>query len=352
MRPSFLRGVGQRDFIPSADPGVGLYVDGVYFARSVGSVLDLVDIERIEVLRGPQGTLFGRNTTGGAISITTKKPTEEFEGKVRVRVGTDSRRDIMAHLSGGLSDTAFASVTAARFQQDGFIVNPVTGLDTGDDDTVALRGALRLLPSDSVEINFSADYSRDEGNGQARVLSRDPSRAINFIPPNGNPGNTGNGPTQHNFFLGNNGAVAATFPFPLINIPGLRQFNSCNAAAPVPGLVEGTDPGCVNANNVALGQNTGTDPTYSDADIWGVSAAIDWSISDTLQLKSITAYRDVDSSFAHDGDNTPYFLSWVRDEIYEQSQFSQELQLLGSTASGRLELDRRGVLLYRGWKQL
>lgn len=332
----FLRGVGQRDFIPSADPGVGLYVDGVYFARSVGSVLDLVDIERIEVLRGPQGTLFGRNTTGGAISITTKKPTEEFEGKVRVRVGTDSRRDIMAHLSGGLSDTAFASVTAARFQQDGFIVNPITGLDTGDDDTVALRGALRLLPSDSVEINFSADYSRDRENGQARVLSRDPSRAINFIPPNGNPGNTGNGPTQHNFFLGNNGAVAATFPFPLINIPGLRQFNSCNAAAPVPGLVEGTDPGCVNANNVALGQNTGTDPTYSDADIWGVSAAIDWSISDTLQLKSITAYRDVDSSFAHDGDNTPYFLSWVRDEIYEQSQFSQELQLLGSTASGRL----------------
>ena len=130
--------------------------------------------------------------------------------------------------------------------------------------------------------------------------------------------------------------MAATFPFPLINIPGLRQFNSCNAVAPVPGLVEGTDPGCANANNVALGQNTGTDPTYSDADIWGVSAAIDWSISDTLQLKSITAYRDVDSSFAHDGDNTPYFLSWVRDEIYEQSQFSQELQLLGSTASGRL----------------
>ena len=333
----FLRGVGQRDFIPSADPGVGLYVDGVYYARSVGSVLDLIDIERIEVLRGPQGTLFGRNTTGGAISITTKKPTEEFEGMARVRVGTDSRLDFLGRVSGGLSENLFASATVGRFTQDGFIVNPINGLDTGDDNTTAVRGALRWIASDDVEININADYSRDRENGQARVISRDPSRAINFIPPNGNPGNTGNGPTQHNFFLGNNGAVAATFPFPLINIPSLRQFNSCNAAAPVPGLVEGTDPGCVNANNVALGQNTGTDPTFSDHDIWGVSATIDWSLSDSLELKSITAYRDVDSSFAHDGDNTPYFLSWVRDEIYEQSQFSQEIQLLGSAFNDRLQ---------------
>ena len=183
----FLRGVGQRDFIPSADPGVGLYVDGVYFARSVGSVLDLVDIERIEVLRGPQGTLFGRNTTGGAISITTKKPTEEFEGKVRVRVGTDSRRDIMAHLSGGLSDTAFASLTAARFQQDGFIVNPITGLDTGDDDTVALRGALRLLPSDSVEINFSADYSRDREKAKRVFFQGTLAAPLTLFPQTGTP---------------------------------------------------------------------------------------------------------------------------------------------------------------------
>ena len=333
----FLRGVGQRDFIPSADPGVGLYVDGVYFARSVGSVLDLVDVDRVEVLRGPQGTLFGRNTTGGAVSIHTVKPSEEFSGKIRVRTGVDSRLDLVAKVNGALSDNVFASATVGSFKQDGFIVNPLNGLDTGDDNTLAFRGALRWIVNDDVEINLSGDYSRDRENGQARVLSRDATRAINFIPPDPtNPASTGNGPTQHNFFLGNNGAIAAGFPFPLINIPSLRQFNSCDAAAPVPGLVEGTDPGCVNANNVALGQNTGTDPTFSDHDIYGFSATVDWAFNDNLALKSITAYRDVDSSFAHDGDNTPYFLSFVRDEIYVQSQFTQELQLLGTSYDDRL----------------
>ena len=104
----------------------------------------------------------------------------------------------------------------------------------------------------------------------------------------------------------------------------------------MPGLVEGTDPDCVNANNVALGQSSGTDPTFSNHDVYGVSLTIDWAFADNLQLKSITAYRDVDSSFAHDGDGTPYFLSWVRDEIYKQSQFTQELHLLGTSFNDRL----------------
>ena len=106
----YIRGVGQTDHVPTTDAGVGLYVDGNYLARSVGSVLDLIDIERVEVLRGPQGTLFGRNTIGGAVNIHTVKPHEEFEVKLRGKVGSDDRMDLTAKVNGALADNLFASV--------------------------------------------------------------------------------------------------------------------------------------------------------------------------------------------------------------------------------------------------
>ena len=341
----FLRGVGQRDFLPSADPGVGIYVDGVYYARSVGSVLDIIDIDRVEVLRGPQGTLFGRNTTGGAIAIHTQKPHEEFEGKVRVRVGIDDRIDVLGKVNVPLSDNLYMNATVAKFDQDGFVVNPLNGMDTGDDDTLAVRGALRWQANNNFEVNISGDYSRDRENGQARVTTQNPDRVIQFIPPDPNdPRSTGNGATQHNFFLGANSplnpanggsGLGAGFGNPGTPFP--REFSNCDARAPVPGLVEGTTSGCANANTIALGQNTSTMPTYSDHDIYGFSGTVDWQISDNLQIKSITAYRNVDSQFAHDGDSTPFYLSWVRDEIYKQEQFTQEIHLQGMAANDRLQ---------------
>ncbi len=338
----FLRGVGQRDFLPSADPGVGIYVDGVYFARSVGSVLDIIDIERVEVLRGPQGTLFGRNTTGGAIAIHTRKPHEEFEGKVRVRIGTDDRADVLGKVNIPLSDTLFMSATVAKFDQDGFLVNPsgcasstpcspdeLGRLDTGDDDTFALRGALRWQASDNFEVNFSGDYSRDRENGQPRIVTRNPNRVVDLT--------SGQNVWSHNVGLGANSPLNPANGGPGLNNPGTpyaRDFSDCDAT---PANPAGTTSGCANVNTMPLGQDRGTMPTFSNHDVYGFSGTVDWQLSENLQIKSITAYRNVDSSFALDGDNSPFYLSWVRDQIYKQEQFTQELQLQGTAVSDRLQ---------------
>ncbi len=109
----FLRGIDQRDFIPSASLGIGIYVDGVYYARSIGSAMDLIDIDRIEVFRGPRDNLFGRNTTGGTIAIHTVTPYEAFDVKVCVEV--DDRPDILGKVSVPISDDLFMNATLSVF---------------------------------------------------------------------------------------------------------------------------------------------------------------------------------------------------------------------------------------------
>jgi iron complex outermembrane receptor protein len=324
----YIRGVGQTDFIPSADPGVGIYVDGVYLARSIGAVLDVIDVERIEVLRGPQGTLFGRNTIGGAVSVHTVKPHDEFSGKVRVKVGTDDRLDIAGQVNIPLTDNLFMNASVASLQQDGFVENKNTGDDTGDDDTIAFRAALRWEASDNLLIDISADYTEDDEIGQAQVSASDPRLAVQYLP--------NNSPFFHNFTLGSDGVNHDQLYPPggsAAIATGIREFNSCDATLE---NLNGTNADCANASTVGLGKDTGTDPTYYEAEIWGVSANIEWQLSDTLTLRSITAYRDLDSEFARDSDSSPFLLGRNTD-FYEQSQFSQEFQLLGSAFDGGLD---------------
>ena len=259
---------------------------------------DIIDIDRIEVLRGPQGTLFGRNTTGGAISIHTQKPHEEFEGKVRVRVGINDRIDVLGKINVPLSDNLYMNATVAKFDQDGFVVNPINGMDTGDDDTFAMRGALRWQANNNFEINISGDYSRDRENGQARVVTQNPNRVVDLTP--------GQNIFNHNFLLGANSPLNPANGGPGINNPGTpipREFSNCDAT---PANIAGTTSGCANVNTIALGKNTSTMPTFSNHDIYGFSGTVDWQISDNLEIKSITSYRNVDSTFAHDGDSTPF----------------------------------------------
>jgi iron complex outermembrane receptor protein len=173
----YIRGIGQKEFLPTTDPGVGLYVDGVYIARSVGGILDLIDIERVEVLRGPQGTLFGRNTNGGAISITTKQPHDEFEGDVAATYGTDNRVDLRGSVNVPITDNLFSRFSLLTKQQDGYVKRD-DGLEFGDTDTVGGRATFLWEATDALEISLSGEATRDRINGPALTLL-----GINFAGP-------------------------------------------------------------------------------------------------------------------------------------------------------------------------
>ena len=165
----YIRGIGQDTAIPTIDLGVGTYVDGVYLARSVGSSFDLIDVERIEVLRGPQGTLFGRNTIGGAINVTTVKPSEDFLSEVTLTAGTDSMINGKVMVNGGITDTLFGRATFLTKNRDGYVDRP-DGSDMGDEETLAARLAGRWLASDAVTVDLAFDVSSYEGNGAPFTL--------------------------------------------------------------------------------------------------------------------------------------------------------------------------------------
>src|SRR5690606_4658013 len=139
----------QQDSAPVTEPGVGLYVDGVYIARSLGSVLDFLEVDRVEILRGPQGTLFGRNTIGGAISIYSKRPTEDFKASVKMQVGSDDMRFLTARVNGNIRENLNGSIAYSLRKRDGYVIRSFDGVDLGDDDSQALRVALIWDPIDT-----------------------------------------------------------------------------------------------------------------------------------------------------------------------------------------------------------
>lgn len=297
----YIRGIGQNDFVPTVEPGVGLYIDGIYFGRTLGSTLDLIDIERIEVLRGPQGTLFGRNTIGGAISVTTKKPDHEFAAKARMVVGTDDKMNLQGAVNIPFSDTLFASLSVASLTQDGYVKRTFDGKDLGDKETLSGRAALRWLPTDNLELNLTVDYARDRDSGAPNTL------------------------------------VGASFdPGSFAFLNNVLPFLPCGATPPNP-AGSSNNPACFNSQYFLNGQdaNAGTAPIFSDNDVWGVAATVTWQANDWLELKSISALREVDSHFGHDLDASPVNLGATQDKL-KQKQLSQELQLLGTAFEEQL----------------
>ncbi|MGL4541429.1 MAG: TonB-dependent receptor, partial [Polymorphobacter sp.] len=139
----FVRGVGQFDFIITNDPGVGVYVDGVFLGRSIGAMLETADIARVEVLRGPQGTLFGRNTLGGAISITSVQPAlGDLTVNGRATYGSRNRIDVDGAVNFALGDKAAIRVSGVTRNQDGFATNALTGEKFGKTKRDGARAAL------------------------------------------------------------------------------------------------------------------------------------------------------------------------------------------------------------------
>ena len=282
-----IRGVGQSDFILTSDQSVGLYLDGVYFPRSIGAALDLIDIERIEVLRGPQGTLFGRNTTAGAVQVVSAGPTDTVSGKAEFTAGRFDRRDFKGSINLPVNDRFLTRFSVASLNQDGYGQRFFDGTDGSDTDILAGRANLRAHFTDDLQADLIVDVSRKRGNGGLeRLTNIDTSDPVLGF---------------YNAFLVSQGLAPADERF----ITG--------------------DP-----NDTWAGARN-----VDDSDLGGAAATIEWQGED-VAVKSISAFRTMEAQTSYDFDGTPYPLAEQSLDL-DQQQFSQELQISGHALDGRLE---------------
>ncbi|MGC6328274.1 TonB-dependent receptor [Rhizorhabdus sp. FW153] len=297
----YIRGIGQNDFAPTVEPGVGIYVDGVYLGRTAGGVFDLIDVNSVEVLRGPQGTLFGRNTIGGAINLTTLQPSDEFRLKGDIKYGTDDRINVRGMVSGPIAEGLYAKLSAGLFSQEGYVNAPGLGKKLGNQNTKMVRGAIRFAPVDSrFEATIAADYTRDKSNGAPVTIS-------------------GIDPTATGSFVSLQNAIATGFGA----LPG------CFSAA------GSSNTQCYNNRLFSKTTNFSTAPTYSDLELWSASLTASYDLTDEMQLKSITAIRRINGVFAQDRDGSNLPINHVFDD-FTQKQFSQELQFTGKALDDKL----------------
>ena len=266
----FIRGIGQPDALQTFDPAVGVYIDDVYLSRIRGNQLDLLDVERVEVLRGPQGTLYGKNTIGGAIKFVTRRPGQDLRAEGSLTVGTYNQFELRGAISGPLSDTVAVGVAVMRAQRDGFVEDRNDDREYNDRNSIGGRAALAFTPSDRFRVDLTADYAHDDA-------------ALNT----GAPINE----LRHLF--------SNTVILPLERSPNDYNFT-----------VE-TTPGLPNSTKLTH---------------WGVSGTAAYDVTDALTLKSITAYRKLNTKDYIDIDATAAEVGDVLVDVH-QHQLSQEFQL-------------------------
>ncbi len=172
---AFIRGVGQQDPVAGFEAGVGLYLDDVYLNRPQSAVLDIYDVERIEVLRGPQGTLYGRNTIGGAIKYVTRRLPNRTTANLRANLGTYNQADLIASASTPITDGLRVGAAIARLGRGGFGDNLVTGASNYNKDVFAARGTIEFEPNSAFSIRVSGDYTDDQSaarNGHRLIVGQ------------------------------------------------------------------------------------------------------------------------------------------------------------------------------------
>lgn len=285
-----LRGNAQNSPNSVSDSAVGIYLDGVYLARPISSNLGFLDVENIQVLRGTQGTLFGRNTTGGAVSFTTVKPTGDFSGYVRAELGNFDHRLIEGAVTVPIAGDELSVRVAGRYtERDGYGENAFTGAPLGDIESDVSTRATILIAPDAVpmKLTIAGEYLKSNDNGTMNsLLAFNPTGPLaTLFPGQFSPNFVQNSDNFYDSFADYSG------PLPQLNTP--RNFN----------------------------------------EVYALTGNLEIEIG-SVDLISITAYRESNSGNTLDLDSTPAG-GITFDSQYEQSQFSQELQLQGK--SGRLD---------------
>jgi iron complex outermembrane receptor protein len=268
---AFIRGVGQQDPLAGFEQGVALYVDDVYFARPQGSLLDIFDVERIEVLRGPQGTLYGRNAVGGAIKYVTRPLGDDPELNLRASIGSYDQRDFVASGSLPLGERFRVGGAVASLERAGYGLNRTTNLDNYNKDVLAYRLSAEFDPLENVLVRIAYDRTDDDS----------------------------------------------------APVAGWRPFPGARSGEPVLSNVRSTLAGA--ARNRSTAGIDGNNEVIAS----GVSGTIQWDINDNWTVRSITADREDNTESVIDFDSlkVPDVDAPV---IYDNEQFTQELQLLYS----------------------